>query len=60
MSEVPLQVEVRADWAQLDGTNGQDDFTMSLPQMEKLRVNPETRDPRPESLGGRGKSRISR
>ncbi|KAJ1470139.1 eukaryotic translation initiation factor 3 subunit D, partial [Baffinella frigidus] len=31
-------VEIRADWTSLDGSNGQDDFTMSLPQMEKLKM----------------------
>jgi len=31
-------VEIRADWAPLDGSAGTDDYTMSLPQMEKLRI----------------------
>ena len=42
------QIEVKADWVHLNGSAGTDDFTMSLPQMEKLKDDDE---PRAETLG---------
>ena len=43
-----VQVDVKPDWIHLDGTEGTEDFTMSLPQMEKLKVED---TPREETLG---------
>jgi len=43
-----VQIDVKPDWIHLDGTNGTEDFTMSLPQMEKLKVED---TPREETLG---------
>ncbi|EKX53599.1 translation initiation factor 3, subunit D [Guillardia theta CCMP2712] len=40
-------VEVKPEWTALDGEKGNEDFTMSLPQMEKLKAD---EDPRAEEL----------
>lgn len=44
---VPPQVDVKPDWLHLNGESTED-FTMSLPQMEKLKAEDE---PRARTLG---------